>query len=76
MNGEICEKQLIELNEKFIRMEEHVKQNQALLENMYARLFGNGSEGILTTITKHKVYFALLSSAILVLSGLIVKMFI
>lgn len=57
-------------------MEEHVKQNQALLKNMYARLFGNGREGLLTTITKHKVYFALLASAIIVLSGLIGKTFI
>lgn len=76
MNIEDFEKKLNNLEIKMIRIEEHVAQNQTLLENIYIKLFGNGQEGILTTLTKHKVYFALIGASLTGIFGCLVKMFI
>ena len=66
-----CLKELFELKTKMTLIEDHTEQNKALLEAIYTKLFGNGNEGLVTTVTKHKVYFALMGSAIIILAGII-----
>jgi hypothetical protein len=54
--------------ERLARIEEQNKNQYYLLNDIHRKLFGNGQEGIITTLTKHKVYFAILGGAIIVLS--------
>jgi len=73
---EDCLREIMELKTEMAILREHTEQNKAILETMYGKLFGNGQEGIITTVTKHKVYFALLSASIAILAGCVVQTFI
>lgn len=71
---DICRKEISDLRVKIAKIETRVEENKALLESIYVKLFGNGNEGILTTLTKHKTYFYLLGTAITLMTGCLIKM--
>ncbi len=73
---EKCLRELTDLKAKVTIINEHTEQNKAMLEAIYIKLFGNGREGLITKVTKHDVYFGLIGSAIVILSGCIIKIFI
>lgn len=74
MNEVKCEEKLEKLITTVVRIDERAKQNKKVIDEMYRRLFGNGQEGIITTMIKHKVYFALLGAGIGLLLGCFIKL--
>lgn len=74
MENLACEEKLNKLMIQMTKIEEHTKQNKKTINEIYRRLFGNGQEGIITTLIKHKVYFALMGIGLGLLSTCIIKM--
>lgn len=66
------DKKLDNHSEKLSKIEEQNKNQYKQITEIKNCLFGNGHEGLFATVTKHKVYFALLGSAITLLGGCIV----
>ena len=52
-----------------IELSTNIKNIKKDINDIKYKLFGNGQEGIITTITKHKVYFALLGIALTIIGG-------
>jgi len=64
---------LMEHGERLARIEEKTKTIFVSINEIKEILMGNGQEGLVRTVTRHKVYFALLGAAISVLIGILVK---
>jgi len=70
------EKELHEIKMELVELRAQVEQDTRLLETMYIRLFGNGKEGIIETVNRHKTYFTILSASTGIIIGCLIKMFI
>lgn len=76
MKDEECLKELMELKNKMIKMEMNITHNREILSDIHDRLFGNGKEGVMTTITKHKVYFVLIGTGLSIVIGFLIKILV
>jgi len=76
MDKDKCVEKLMDVQKEIAVIKEHIEMNKDILEKTYTKLFGNGQEGLLTTVTKHKVYFALISAAVTIMAGCITIKFI
>lgn len=59
--------------ERLARIEEQNKNQYKMLKDIHRKLFGNGQEGLVQTVTRHKAYFAILGTAITILAGAVLK---
>jgi len=64
---------LLQHGERLARIEEQNRNQYHLLKEIKEQLFGNGQEGLIKTVARHKAYFAILGSAIAVLASIIAK---
>lgn len=67
------EKRICKNTERLAKIEEQNVNQFKLLKKIDEKLFGNGQEGICTTLTKHKVYFALIGTALAFFGGYVLK---
>lgn len=54
-----------------IRLDEHIKDMRVDIKDIKNTVFGNGKEGLCYIVNRHKIYFGLLGSAIIVIIGVI-----
>ena len=59
----------VERDELLIRLDEHMLDIKRDIKTINHILFGNGKEGMCYTMVKHKVYFALMGTALCILAG-------
>lgn len=66
--------ELLQLHgERLAKIEEQNRNQYKMLKDIYKQLFGNGQEGLIRTVTRHKAYFAILGTAITLLAGAVLK---
>lgn len=61
----------MEDHDLLIQIHAYSKEMSEDINEIKRTLFGNGREGLCATVTKHKVYFALIAGAIGIISGFI-----
>jgi len=58
-----------ERDDLLIRLDQKMLETCRDIKEIKNTLFGNGREGIVSTITKHRVYFSLMGISIIILAG-------
>jgi len=65
-----------ERDELLIRLDERTHDIYKDVKMMKRTLFGNGQEGLVYVVNRHKTYFVLIGSALTLLVGVMVKLFL
>ena len=62
---------LIQHGERLARIEEQNRNQYKMLKDIYKSLFGNGQEGLVKIVARHKAYFAVIGGVVSALAGLL-----
>lgn len=73
---EKIERILIQHSERLAKIEEQNEHIRGTINDIWERLFGNGQEGLIKTVERHKTYFALLGAAVTTLVGIVASILI
>jgi len=73
---ERIEKILMQHGERLAKIEEQNGHIRGTIDDIWQRLFGNGQEGLIRTVERHRTYFALLGAAVTTLVGIVVSILV
>ena len=62
-----------ERDELLTRLDERTQETNNDIKEIKDTLFGNGREGLCYIVARHKIYFGLIGTAILILAGIIIN---
>ena len=62
-----------ERDELLIRLDERTNDTNNDIKDIKDTLFGNGREGLCYIVARHKVYFGLIGTAIIILTGILIN---